>query len=687
MRKLFLILLTGISSFVCSQVVYSPEMIPLIIQDIYEEMVEEGVDIDFEEVETGLRHIADNPINLNTATEQELQQLLFLSDEQIDAILLYSYRNHFNSLYDLQLIPQLRDYEIRDLLPFVYVGEYSTKEPFYWKEMWHYAKQGIDLRFDARSIENNGNDPFYLSAKYSFQYRKKIDAGLVAERDPAEPFYAHGKTYGTDFYGGWLQIDDIWRFKRLVVGDYRVCFGQGLVINTNMNYGGKVAALYQHGLRAEGLKRKSSTQEYNFLRGAGATLKLGIADITAFYSARKVDGRVSNGHFSSIQSTGYHRTESELDGKRGVWQQVIGSNVTLHIGKSRHQPTEQNHTSSAQYLQSKWGQLKLGFTIAETFLGDTLTPRNLYYNNNYFRGNRQFTAGMNYNWQIWRAHIFGEIATAQNVQWGLGNITGIQITPINGFTISAIYRYYSPHFDNLWASGFGESSRLNDEHGALTGFDIRLPKNWQLSVYGDYFYFSGPKYGIRNSSDGFEIYGIAKCQLTTDIAMQFNLRYKRKADNDKYQFSYTLSAEKNNWTSKTGIVGNLTLAPYVSENDDETPECGMKDMGLGGAIYEQVGYQWTKVPITLQARLEAFYAPKYNNRIYIYENDVLNAFSIPMLYGIGGRWFVNFRYKINNMFSIYLKAAQTIFTDETVEKQSYNSHTRSEIHTLLRIKW
>ena len=152
MRHSFLSITLIVCISLSAQVSYSPDMFPFILQDIFEELTEQGVEVDFEEIESDLRSIAAHPINLNATSEQELKQLLFLTDEQIDAILLFAYNHPFNNLYDLQLIGQLADYEIRDMLPFVYVGKVDTKQPFYWKEMWHYGKQEVNIRLDARNI-------------------------------------------------------------------------------------------------------------------------------------------------------------------------------------------------------------------------------------------------------------------------------------------------------------------------------------------------------------------------------------------------------------------------------------------------------------------------------------------------------------------------------------------------------
>ena len=123
-----------------------------ILEDIYGQLAEYGIAMD--DVAEQLMDIAENPINLNHTNAEELSQLCWLTDEQIDDILLYQYQHAFVSVYDLQLIHSLKDYDIRNLLPFVYVGEVEEQEKIYFREVFHYAKHEITLRADARNIED-----------------------------------------------------------------------------------------------------------------------------------------------------------------------------------------------------------------------------------------------------------------------------------------------------------------------------------------------------------------------------------------------------------------------------------------------------------------------------------------------------------------------------------------------------
>ena len=61
-----------------------------ILEDIYNQLSEDG-EAPLESLQEDLLEIAANPINLNNTNANELSQLHFLSDQQIDAILLYQY--------------------------------------------------------------------------------------------------------------------------------------------------------------------------------------------------------------------------------------------------------------------------------------------------------------------------------------------------------------------------------------------------------------------------------------------------------------------------------------------------------------------------------------------------------------------------------------------------------------------
>ncbi|MBP3576289.1 MAG: helix-hairpin-helix domain-containing protein, partial [Paludibacteraceae bacterium] len=198
-----------------------------ILEDIYNQLSEDG-EVPMEDIQEELMEIAENPIDLNHTTADELSRLYFLSDEQIDAILLYQYKHPFNDIYELQLIDCLKDYEIRNLLPFVEVEAKGERlevkgKNLYFREVFHYAKHEITLRTDARNIEDYEGDPMYGKLRYRFNYQNRVMAGVTIGR-------TQGETWENIDYGGFVELRDMGPMKRVVAGNYQASFGYGLVV-------------------------------------------------------------------------------------------------------------------------------------------------------------------------------------------------------------------------------------------------------------------------------------------------------------------------------------------------------------------------------------------------------------------------------------------------------------------------
>ena len=112
---------------------------------------------------------------------------------------------------------------------------------------------------------------------------------------------------------------------------------------------------------------------------------------------------------------------------------------------------------------------------------------------------------------------------------------------------------------------------------------------------------------------------------------------------------------------------------------------GKSGWSYGWSLLQDVEYKFIEIPIVLQLRAQAFDAQKWDNRVYIYENDILYAYSIPFVYGLGGRFYVNARYKINDIFSVYLRVSETIYQYGWAMDHNKKS-TRTDVHALLRVK-
>lgn len=624
-----------------------------IILDIYRTATEMG-EIDYEQLQTDLYSLHESPINLNATTEEELSQLPFLSPQQIDELLAYADKHPFASLYELRLIHSLADYDIRNLLPFVRIGS-AEKEKMYTREVFHYAQHELLTRVDARNIESfEGTDPMYGQLRYRFDYKRRVVFGLQLRR-PA------GSKASELQYNAYIQLKDIGPMHTIVAGSFQASFGQGLVLAPVFRTG-KSSYVQSVGMANNGLRYYSSADGEG-LQGAGGTYRHIFnahtrLDVSALYSIKKAN-----------DSTLHH---------------LVGANMTL-----RHRKVE------------------VQLTAIENIWSDSIHPyRNSAYNQHYFRGTRQAVIGASVRYNHGWFDLFGEVATAQNYdrstlhptpstlspRWGFGGIIGSRFYPTDGVALTALYRYYSPYFDNALGYAFSESSRIGDENGGYIGFEVSRWKGIRWSGYADIFSFSGPKYGIpQYPTIGYDAMSEIRFNIphhTSNIPhhtsnITFRLRAREKGDLAIYSTRLQYDWQQGAWSLRSTGEANLTSS-------------------YGYTVYQDIAYDFAQsglsvrgkaLPLSLRLRVQWFDAREWDNRIYTYEHDVLYAFSIPAVYGLGGRAYVCLRWQAMEKLALYLRVSETLY-----QRAWYAEHhsdwngaaslipTRTDVHLLLRWK-
>jgi hypothetical protein len=152
--------------------------------------------------------------------------------------------------------------------------------------------------------------------------------------------------------------------------------------------------------------------------------------------------------------------------------------------------------------------------------------------------------------------------------------------------------------------------------------------------------------------------------------MSWRFRARDKGNKSQYSLRYQCNWQSGSWKLRTQADGNIA--------NDTT-----QILTYGISILQDVEYQFAKVPIVLQLRLQGFDVRNWDNRIYNYENDVLYAFSIPATYGTGGRFYLNFRWHIIPQLALYLRVSETIYSKSWALERGI-PQSRTDIHLLLR---
>ncbi|NDP19964.1 MAG: helix-hairpin-helix domain-containing protein [Paludibacter sp.] len=657
-----------------------------LIADIFEQYTAETDDaIDYDTFYEELVILSQNPINLNLTKREELEHLPFLSDSQIENILTYVYKfGALRTVYELQLIDGLDMTDIRRMLPFVIIGESTDyQKKMYVQDLLRYGKNELFFRLDkgletkegyrflpeedenglVTNSKNYLGNAFYHSLKYRFHFKDRVLFGFTAEKDAGEQFWGTTNK-GYDFYSAHAQLNDFGKFKTIVLGDFRANFGQGLVLRPEFGMG-KSSYVLNVSPRNSGLKKYSSTDEYNFFRGGGATLRVGKLDISAFYSNKIIDGDTVNGAFSSIYKTGLHRTPSEFNKKHTVNQQVMGGNATF------------THSN-----------FQVGFTVVHTIFDNKLEPDKSVYNYFYFSGDKQTTGGVNYRMRWHKLNIFGETSMTDN--GAMATLNGFNFTPLSQVNLVVLHRYFSPEYDTFYATAFSESSRINNETGLYLGAEIRPVRKWKIAAYADSYRFQWPKFGVDAPSLGTDYLLQVDFAAQRNINMFWRFKYEEKQDNfsgsqaimpeivpnKKASLRYNLTYYFGNFSFKNVIEGNL----FQQAETNWT---------YGIIASQDLSYKFSRIPMKMDFRVQFFDAVNYENRFYSYEKDVLYAFSIPMYYGQGSRYYLNLQYELNSKLSVWFKIAQTVYADDRELLSSGNETLAGNRKTDVRfmLKW
>lgn len=632
-----------------------------------------------------LSYLSDNPFNIQTIRKEDLERLPFMSPIQIENLLYYIYKyGPLVDIYELKNVEDLDMITVQYLLPFVYLGEPEKKsdriEP---KHLWKYAKQEALLRANFSLQRKAGyervseeereahpnkyyqGEPYYLSLRYNYNYRDRILFGLVGEKDPGEIFL-NPKVKGFDHYAVNLSLKNFGKMEMLSLGDYRLSFGEGLVMNTNFTMGktSDVAGINQ---KSRGITRHSSTAESQFFRGIATTLRFNDFRTSFFYSHKREDANVDGNRILSFKTDGYHRTFSDLQKRKATEVDLVGSHV---------QWQKQN--------------VNIGLTaVYYSFGGKILDPLLRDYNRYYLRGKNHFNVGVNYSYRRKKILFQGEIAMDKSTK--VATVNNISLNPLSYLDISLSLRYYSPKYNALYGKSFAESSTVQNEFGIYAGLKIRPFRYWEAMMYFDYFRFPYMKYGIDAPSSGNDFLVQLSYFPNTKFQTSVRYRYKKKAKNiklpdDSESFVLPYNQHRLRFQLDYMPLPQLSLKTQVHYNIYKD----IKDNQDSWSVSQMFSYVPNKDKFSLDLALAYFHSSYWNTRINIYEKNVLYAFSFPFYYGQGLRYYAVLKWEIIKPLILYFKAASTHYFDRTKVgsgPEEIEGREKSDIYILLKYKF
>ncbi|MDR2887388.1 MAG: hypothetical protein LBV26_05220 [Bacteroidales bacterium] len=579
-----------------------------------------------------LYELYENPVSLNTADEDEMLRLFFLSDFQVKVL-----HEHVRlsgkivSLYEIAALPGFN----RDVATMM--GIFITLDDN------NAAGQNSRGRWRNRILTNvifkDGETdtawlgpPSRVLTKYRFS-SGGFSGGITAEKDPGESFL-NGSPPMPDMFSGHLAWDGEGTVKKIIVGDFSARFGQGIVLNTGIAHG---LSLHSPGLMVSRslVKPYTSTDENSFFRGVATEISFKNVSLSLLYSDNNIDATVNfgaNGNESSVQSfytSGLHNTRTAMKKKDVLNDRVYAANVTY------------------SFKNTKAGALWSYETLSAPFVPETGNAEKAFS----FKGALNSAGAVYYNSFIGRILLFGEISVNEALK--IAAVQGLTARLSDRLAVNLLFRGYEKGFNAIHGKGPGGASLPGTTMFGNFTFEaarhLFVSGGCEITDYGWLRYnISSPSYKTRRELrvkytpfGRFSAETSYNCSVTTSDGEEEN----------RIPELIELTARNLNTVFRYSITDRLSLGTkFYFRFVEEASETGM-------LLAQDLNYHVSGLPLIFWLRFSVFNTEGWDSRIYVYENDLIYSYSVPAFSGEGSKNYMMISWKIRNRAELRFRYA------------------------------
>ncbi|MFV0483914.1 MAG: hypothetical protein ACK5MG_07470 [Bacteroidales bacterium] len=668
-RKIYIIILMVISLSSVLVDTYAQSELELVLQSILEDEDNEQL----AELTDQLESLHMNPVKLNDKADiDRLDQLELITAFQREEIKAYAKDyapiRTFNELRGLEGIDE-RTIKLLELFTVLGSDEERATRLFDGKSEFIARYQRV-LQKSKGYIENDDGTTPYLGDRNKYYVRYRFDGsrlrfGLVGDKDPGETFFKDDNRTGFDFYSAHIQYNMQGLIRQVNLGDFRVNYGQGLTSYNGFGIG--KSSQPTNILKANrGVSAFASADESNFYRGAAVSFAKGRISGSIFGSYDKKDASAGadEEHISTIQRTGYHRTEGEISAKDKLAETSFGANINLTVNR-----------------------LRVGINSINHLFDKSLTRGSQLYEMHELEGKSLKLLSADYQWTFNKIILFGELANTLETG-SLGFVSGLNLKSGRNSEFALVYRNYGKEFHNLYGGGFSESSQNNDESGLYIGFESQPISKLDLRTYIDFYKFNGIKYRTIAPTSGYEF--MTELEYAYNYNLSFTLRTKYEATERKllsdnhyiqepYHTGYTrLYISYSPWE----LLTLRSRVDYVYSDFSEKSSGWYFGQDVNINLFGELLTWWN--------RAAWFNTDGYNARIYAYENDVLYSYSVPALSGRGWRFYTMLKFEPGRHIRLWLRYSRTQMTGVKSVGSQYNEIAgkhRDEVKLQMQLKF
>jgi competence ComEA-like helix-hairpin-helix protein len=610
-----------------------------------------------EELLEFLQNLANNPLNINRADIDDLLQVPGLNFRLAQNIVEYRETEApFQSINDLLNVSGIGEATLDRIQPYIAVssgldrGRDLYLNSKYWTENSRFEnfsryQQTLEEQHGFQRPDTSGGfvgSPFKYYQRFRFT-SNHLSLNLTQDKDPGEPL-----NHPADFdYSSWhVALLDNGRLKSLVIGDYSVSFGQGLLLWSGGAFGKGSEVIRTPNKNDRGIRPFTSAQEMTGFRGLAATYG-GRLQLSGFYSNRKrTASEIDDTYVRFPTESGFHRTLNERERRFNLEQETFGGRLRVQI---------------------PYGFF--GISGYHNRFDKPIQTGNLPWQINNFEGQTISGYSADYRLLAGPALLFGEAVYTDN--GGFGVISGAELEFGTRTDAVAVYRYYEPTLQSIFGAGFGEQSGdPGNEEGFYLGVRHELSSKVQVSAYIDQFRFPSARFQQRQPTSGYDWLSLFEFNPVPSFKFYALFRHKLReeeyADFDEFGREFRVLGTNRRTGARFQAEYQVTPSVRLRTRFDMSRSKSTGDGSSRGYLVFQDIRFYVAQNLRVDARATLFNTDDFNSRVYQFENDLLYVLSNTMLFDRGQRMYMLINYSASSWLDFWLKLSTTVYQNRDV---------------------
>ncbi len=567
-------------------------------------------------------------LDLNRISREQLERIGNLTLWQVEQFFRYkSAMGDFKDIYELQAIPGWDPTLVRSLIPYFKVESFRVKD---WVLENRLLEQST-FTFRIRDIQNRNTIPHdwigsAVGMQFFYRYHSPVlQLGFSIDKDPGEKIFNSKVGSGVDFLSIHASLQPKGSIKTVVLGDFTVNFGQGLIQWQ--------AFAFRKTADVALLKKKGSTfrpyrsvGEFNFHRGLAVSWVRKIHSVDFFVSSRMLSANYGvsaiNGivGVTSFNSNGYHRTVHEIAKSNNLHQWATGVRYSLH------------HKNISTGINA----------VAYKFSKPLVVTAKPY---DRFGINSSFWMNISVDFSVYLRnwHFFTE--NAIDKKGAYAGLFGGLFSLAKQLDVGLVLRMLNEKYQSLYANSLTESSLPSNENGLFFCINASSFSKLQLHLFADMFRFPWLRYTINRPSIGMEnlfqlIYRPTKLDEFLILARSEQKDQNLSSTTSHGPIKEVATMQKRVWrfqwqkklSDKSRFTIRLESTSLLSLWSGNSPA------SKGFLSFIDWRYTWSRSGISSHLRCQIFDTDSYESAVYAFTPQIGGNYQLRQYNGRGSNY-------------------------------------------------